>query len=92
MSQYEVLVASELDADNSETIKKSMAAVTTKLKAKIVKSEDWGERSLSYPIKKQDRAWYSLFTLELKPETVKKFNTNLTLEKGILRYLVTKIN
>jgi small subunit ribosomal protein S6 len=58
------------------------------LGASIVKEDDMGERSLAYPIKKQNRAHYFIFVVEMDPEKAHQTEQQLRHNEDILRFLM----
>ena len=58
--------------------------------ANIVKKENWGRKTLAYPIKKKQEGVYYLFYFTA-PSTIKQsIEENLKLRENILRYLLIK--
>ena len=56
---------------------------------KVSKEEDWGQKALAYPIKKEDTGHYFQFFLE--GETFPKdFETRLLQNNNILRHLLLR--
>ena len=57
---------------------------------KITKEDDWGQKALAYPIKKEDAGYYYL--LQLESETFPSdFEQRLIHNDSILRHLLLKI-
>jgi small subunit ribosomal protein S6 len=59
-------------------------------KGKIGKIDDWGEKPLAYPIKKNNSGTYLIFPLELESATAADINGKLRLDEEIIRYLLVK--
>lgn len=59
-----------------------------KAKIKVVSKDDWGQKSLAYPIKKHEEAVYHHLKLTAKPSAIEEFKSKLRLEHGILRWLL----
>lgn len=58
-------------------------------KIKVAKEEDWGQKALAYPIKKQDAGHY--YQMVLEAETVPtNFETRLLQNNDILRHLLLR--
>lgn len=57
---------------------------------KIEKEDLWGDRDLSYPIKKQSKGFYAHFELETDPSIAKNLDKILKVEEDILRYLLVR--
>ena len=54
----------------------------------IEKEEDWGEKKLAYPIKKNERGHFYFYELRTSPEKIKTLDGWLKLNENILRYLI----
>lgn len=57
---------------------------------KITKEDLWGERDLSYPIKKQTRGYFAHFEISTNPEVAKGIDKQLKVEENLLRYLLIR--
>lgn len=54
----------------------------------IHRFENWGRRTLAYPIKKIRKANYLLFNIECTKSTLEELEHSLRYSEGVLRYLV----
>ncbi len=54
----------------------------------IVKKENWGRKTLAYPIRKKEEAIYYLFYIKSAPENISKIESNFYRRENILRYLI----
>jgi small subunit ribosomal protein S6 len=64
---------------------------------KVTKEEDWGQKPLAYPIKKETAGHYYMWQLETQPNKAgdptsppKGFETNVIRNDGVLRHLVLR--
>lgn len=57
---------------------------------KIEKEDLWGERALSYPIKRQTKGFYAHFEIQSDPQKIKGIDKNLRLDEDVLRYLLIR--
>lgn len=57
---------------------------------KVEKEDLWGERSLSYPIKRHTSGFYAHFEISADPKTAKGLDKTLDLEEDVLRYLLIR--
>lgn len=69
-----------------ETVKSELA----KLGAQIVGEEDLGQRNLAYPIKKETRGHYWIYSVQMDPIKAKQIEHALRLTSELLRVLVIK--
>jgi small subunit ribosomal protein S6 len=87
MRTYEVVVIFRHEQDHYT---KGLEFVRNELKTQggnLLKEEDMGERTLAYPIKKQDRGHYVLFNVELPAPKVIEIDKILKLQNEILKFL-----
>ncbi len=57
---------------------------------KIYRIENWGVRSLSYSINKNNKAHYILMNIKIDSNKINIFTNDLKLNNKILRYLVIR--
>ena len=87
-----VLKASTSEADRKKLltgIKKSLGDI------KVAKEEEWGQKPLSYPIKKEAAGIYHMLQLEGDPSTGSGlpagFETGLIRNDNVLRHLLVRM-
>lgn len=56
--------------------------------AEIVRKENWGRKTLAYPIKKKEEGIYYLFYIRSSPDKISKIEENFLRRENILRYLI----
>lgn len=72
--------------------KKLLETVKTWLKgAKFTKEEDWGEKPLSYTIKREESGFFVNFVFELKEDLEKDFEKRLVNNEDVLRHLLLRV-
>lgn len=82
------MVSPSAMADEKNTPKQAIEDLFKKLKISITKLDEWGEKNLAYPIKKHDRGYILLYFLECLPKAADEFKQKISLEKGIMRWLM----
>lgn len=87
MAKYELTFI--FDKDNKD-LPKRLEGHLKDVKAKIEKEEDWGVKSLAYPIKKRTEAKYLYFEAEIEPAMAKELEGKIKLEETLLRDLIVK--
>ncbi|VFP88792.1 30S ribosomal protein S6 [Buchnera aphidicola (Cinara piceae)] len=89
MRHYEIVLM--INPDKSEKISQIIEyysnLIITK-KGVIHRLEDWGQRVLSYPIKKLEKAHYILMNIEVSVEFLKYLENNFKFNISIIRYLI----
>ena len=82
--------SSELAAMRDEVV-----ALVGKFTGKIQDTQDWGKKSLAYPISSEGEthteAYYTYLVVEMAADKVVKFTKELQLKKGIIRDLVVAV-
>ncbi|MEI4260087.1 MAG: 30S ribosomal protein S6 [Candidatus Dasytiphilus stammeri] len=58
---------------------------------KIHRVENWGRRTLAYPIKKLHKAHYVLLNIESIPSVIKELNVNLRYNDKIIRSIIMSV-
>ena len=93
MKHYEVILM--LHPDQSEQATAIIGRYIEMIKAKggqIHRQEDWGRKSLAYPINKLHKAHYALLNIELNPSDLTELTEGLRFNDFVLRYLITNMN
>lgn len=89
MRDYELVVL--LPAEGSqdsvlETVKKTVE----ENRGRIGKIDEWGVKTLAYPIEKKLQAAYFLLNISLTPDSVSKVDRTLRTREAVLRHLLVK--
>lgn len=92
MSDYELTLVldpklSEKELEEfTETFKKQTASEAT-----VEKTENWGRKQLTYPLKKNRSALYLHFQINaLNPNAASNLSNKLKINKNVLRYLIVR--
>ncbi|MBM4401700.1 MAG: 30S ribosomal protein S6 [Candidatus Cloacimonetes bacterium] len=91
LNKYELLVIINPTSDSSKVISQ-IEKLVKKFKGKVETKDEWGTRTLSYPIKRKGQGFYVLFIVEMEAVQVKPFAEALKLEEEILRQMIIKAN
>ncbi|MCP5404791.1 MAG: 30S ribosomal protein S6 [Pseudomonadaceae bacterium] len=62
-----------------------------KAKGKVVKTEQWGLRTLAYPIKKHKKGYYTMLGLSMPGEGLAEVENMLKLSEDIIRFMTVKV-
>lgn len=57
---------------------------------KVIQEQAWGERTLSYPIKKLDKAKYFTWMIALADKDVNELRKKLNFNENIVRFLLLR--
>ncbi|MES2661947.1 MAG: 30S ribosomal protein S6, partial [Pseudomonadota bacterium] len=91
MRHYEVVVM--VHPDRSDQVKPMIDRYTQQIKdagGQIHRQEDWGKRTLAYPIIKLKKAHYVLLNIECSQATLDELENNLRYNDAVLRTLVIR--
>jgi small subunit ribosomal protein S6 len=73
--------------------KKFLETVKSWIKdAKFSKEEEWGEKVLSYPIKRKLSGFYQNYLFEVKENLPSDFEKKITASDDVLRHLLLRVN
>ncbi|MCA3554032.1 MAG: 30S ribosomal protein S6 [Aestuariivirga sp.] len=58
---------------------------------KVTKTEYWGLKSLTYRIRKNRKAHYTLFNIEGPPAAVQEMERQMSISEDVIRYMTVKV-
>lgn len=91
MNEYEIAILYDPDLEiDIEKSTQRIEKIFLDNGGKIVKLDNWGKRKLAYPIKKHEAALYSIYTLQLPPQSVIKIEKTLNITDEVIRFLITR--
>jgi len=93
MNYYEhtYITTPELSLQDLDNVKKKIIDIIEKNNSKIIKEEDWGVRSLAYPIKKNTKGKYSNLYIEGNNKVIKELEQFEKYDERIIKFLSIKI-
>ena len=93
MRQYELTLVldPELTSENQKKALAQIKKLITSFKGKANKVEDWGKKTLAYPIRKKTAGIFHLLKLDLPAESIKGLDQKLRLEDNLIRFLLVRI-
>ncbi len=90
MRNYQLVLVLKTSLKEADR-KKVLTEVKDFLKgSKFTKEEDWGEKPLSYMIKRETSGFFVNYVFELKEAMEKDFEKRLVNNENILRHLLLK--
>ena len=92
MRKYELMTVFPLDEEKSKKGADDVRSVLNEFGAEIEKEDPFGDRDLSYEIKKQKRGRFILFTMKLNPAKIIEINKQFRLNVNMLKYLFVKLD
>ncbi len=93
MPLYETtfITRQEVSLSDVEKFTTNFAKILTDNGGTIVKTEQWGLRSLAYPIKKSNRAYYTMLANDSPVSAIKELERRLGLSEDVLRYMSVRV-
>ena len=92
MALYEGLFAllPDLSQDENKKLVAKIEEQVTKAGGNIESSQEWGRRTLAYPIRKKREGVYHLLHFRIAPEAIVSLKRSYRLNESILNSLITK--
>lgn len=95
MQKYELMAIVENSFDSESAEKFCQEKIVDKiksLKGTITFEDFWGERGFAYKIEKQTWGYYFVTQFDSETEILSELNRDLNLEKGLVRFLISKVD
>ncbi len=89
--EHTYIAAPEANKKDIENIEKKIVDILKKTSGKIHKTEDWGLRSLAYPIKKNNKGYYRNLYLEGNKDSIKEIENFEKFDEKVIKFLSMKI-
>jgi len=88
MRTYETIyiVHPDVAGDEYTAVVGKFREVLTTQGAEVLHVEEWGNRKLAYPIKKQGRGSYVLMAYEAPAEAISEFERRLRIDEQIMKF------
>ena len=84
-----ILFEPELPEDARKEFLGKLSGVVAGYQGEILKTDDWGNRKLAYPIGKKSNAFYTFLVYTGSRGVVEEVERNIKIFDGILRFLTT---
>jgi ribosomal protein S6 len=82
MNKYEITTITKEDSAN--LAKKEIESSG----GKVLDSKSWGQKNLTFPIKKETAGYFSSIIFEIDPAKISELNKKLNLNSDLLRHLI----
>ncbi len=93
MNQYEtvfIMTPVLSDQQMKETVAK-FKGFLVESGAEIINEEEWGLKSMAYPIQKKSTGFYELIEFKAEPAVIAKLETAYRRDERVIRYLTVKL-
>ena len=91
MRKYELMAIFPLDEDKYKKGSDAVRAVLSQFGAEIEKEEPFGDRDLTYVVKKQKRGRFVLFNIKVNPGKLVEIDTQFKLNPELIKYMFVQI-
>src|SRR6218665_1909698 len=94
MALYEhiYLARQDVSAQQVEELTNALTEVLVSGGGKVTKNEYWGLKSLSYRIKKNRKAHYSLLNIDAPSAAVAEMERQMRINEDILRFMTVRVD
>ena len=91
MRKYEFMAVFNVDEDVYKPASESVHAIFDEFGIKILSEDQFGDRTLAYPIRKKEKGRYVLLNLEADPSRINEATKRLKLVEALLTSLFIKL-
>ncbi len=81
----------DIAANQVEALTATFAEIITANGGKVLKTEQWGLRNLTFRINKNKKGHYVLFNLDAPPAAVAEMERNMKISEDILRFMTVSV-
>ena len=94
MALYEhiYLARQDVSAQQVEELTNALTEVLVQGGGKVTKNEYWGLKSLSYRIKKNRKAHYSLLNIDAPAPAIAEMERQMRINEDILRFMTVRVD
>jgi small subunit ribosomal protein S6 len=89
--EHVYLARQDVTAQQVEELTAQYTALVEQLGGKVVKTEPWGVKSLTYRIRKNRKAHMTLLNIDAPPAAIAELERQERLNEDILRYLTVRV-
>ena len=92
MKKYELMTIFPLEEEKSKKGAEDVKGTLSKFGAEIEEEKPFGDRDLTYEIKKQKRGRFVLFTMKLNPSKITEIDKEFKINMNLLKYQFVRID
>ena len=89
--EHTFITKQDLPASQLKKLIDKYSEIINKNSGKIIKTQDWGLRTLSYRIKNSKKGFYFHMKLEGEGKTIEELEKAENIDSNIIRYLTIKV-
>ena len=91
MKKYELMAIFPIDDEKAKKGAEDLKGTLTKFGAEIEEEKQFGDRDLTYEIKKQTRGRFMIYNIKLNPAKVVEINKEFKINMNLLKYQFVKL-
>ena len=92
MRKYELMTIYPIEEDKSKAGLEAVRSILNQFGATIEKEESYGDRDLTYEVKKQKRGRFLLLTVNANPAKLVEIDRQFKLTSDLLKYLFVRLD
>ena len=92
MRKYELMAIFPLDDEKAKKGAEDLKGTLAKFGAEIEEEKPFGDRDLTYEIKKQKRGRFVLYTMKLNPGKIAEIDKDFKINMNLLKYQFVRID
>ena len=90
--EHVFLTRQDASAQQVEELTAQFKGVIEQMGGKVAKTEQWGVKSLSYRLRKNRKAHYTMFNVEAPSAALNEIERQQRLSEDVLRYLTIRVD
>tara|TARA_X000000368_G_scaffold404050_1_gene379681 strand:- start:18 stop:344 length:327 start_codon:yes stop_codon:yes gene_type:complete len=87
-----LLLSPEISSKSRNDCLESFTKIISDHAGKILNTEDWGLRDLSYKINNSSKAFYNFYQIEIEGNKIELIKKTLNQDESFIRHLFVKVN
>lgn len=91
MRNYELMTIFPLDEEKSKKGADDVRAILSQFSAEILKEEPFGDRDLTYEVKKQKKGRFILFNIKVSPAKITEIDREFKLNANLLKFMFVQV-
>lgn len=94
MAFYELvyIVRPDVATNQVEAVAKKFADIVSDKGGKVIKTEQWGLKTLAYRVKKHRKGYYTMMCMEANGDIVNEVERNLRINDDVIRFLTISVD
>jgi len=90
--EHVFLTRQDASAQQVEELTAQFKAIIEQMGGKVAKTEQWGVKPLSYRLRKNRKAHFTLFNIDAPPAALNEIERQQRLSEDVLRYLTVRVH